>query len=158
MQKAPYQLLLGYSFRLLTRRNYTEAEILDKLIKRGKKVKFENYEVLARKAVERLKEIGFINDKKYFADYFEYRLAAKPVGAFGFMREMAKRKIPFAKSKQEWENRRIDEKQLAQAFLEKCRRKYEKLEPRKQKQKIVSLLAGRGFSPETVWGILDGAR
>ena len=60
----PYQILLQYSFRLLGRKSYTEAEIADKLSQRIKRRKLAEGLPAAEKVITRLRELGYIDDKK----------------------------------------------------------------------------------------------
>lgn len=150
-----YQALLQYSFRLLGRKSYTETEIADKLSHLVKRRKLIGAEGAAEKVISRLRELGYIDDKKILENYFEYRLQSRPQGKFAFLHEMHRRGIPFEQARGEWEKRGVEEKPLARALVEKRSRLFAKMPLVLRKKKIASLLAGRGFSPETVWGILD---
>lgn len=157
MEKEIYQTLLNYAFRLLGRKNYTEAEILKKFTLRGKKLKLIGVDAAVKKVIERLRELKYLDDARILGDYFEYRLKTRPVGKFVFLHEMHRRGIPFERAKQEWEKREVDEEPLARGLLETRGRQWnkEKMPLVLRKKKIVSLLSGRGFAPDTIWGILD---
>ncbi len=155
MQKTTYQKLLDYSFRLLSRKNYTEAEVLERLLRRGKKFALENVKSAAKQVISRLCELGYVNDAKILENYFEYRLAARPQGKFAFIHEMRRRGIPFERARAEWEKRGVQEGELAVGLLERKKRLFAKLPTAARKKKIAQLLASRGFSPETVFGMLD---
>lgn len=155
MEKDIGHILFVYALRLLSRRDYIESEISYKIIQRAKKLKVKDEEEVTAGVVERLKNIGYINDDKFFQNYFEYSLRARPVGKFGFMRNMAKRKVSFGAARNEWEKREINEEELALEFLEKCKRKLDALPATGRKKKIAYLLSSRGFSPEVIWGILE---
>ncbi len=157
MEKETYQVLLNYAFRLLGRKNYTEAEILKKFLQRGKKLKLTGVDGAVKKILERLRELKYLDDARILSDYFEYRLKSRPVGKFAFLHEMHRRGIPFVRAKQEWEKREIDEEPLARGLLQTKGRLWEKekMPVVLRKKKIVSLLSGRGFAPDTIWGILD---
>lgn len=151
----PYKILLNYSFRLLSGKSYTESEISTKLKKRSEKVKLEDVPNLVAKVITRLKELNYLNDDQILSDYFEYRLRARPHGKFSFLHAMHRRGIGFETARAAWEKRGVEEAPLAIALLEQKKRKLEKLPDVLRKKKIAQLLASRGFSPETVWGILD---
>lgn len=156
MEKDPYQLLMAYAFRLLSKKTYTEGEILKKFSSKGKRLKLSEDESApaGKKVLERLKELNYVNDEKFIDDYFEYRLNNKPQGKFGFVNEMKKRRISFEIARQQWEKRNIDEKSLAMRLVSKKLRILHKLPPPKKKKKIMAALASRGFSPDIVWEIL----
>lgn len=157
VHKDPYQTLLNYSFWLLGRKAYTEAEISERLKRRTAKLKISEPENLIKKVIERLKELRYLNDEKILEDYFEYRLKTRPQGKFLFLHEMHRRGIPFEKAREEWEKRDIEEKPLALELVKKRERQLKGLPQVLRKKRIASLLASRGFSPETVWGILEKA-
>lgn len=153
-----YQVLLNYSFRLLTRKNYSEAEMRTRLDRKGKKVLLSDLESAIPKVIARLKEFNYINDDKILENYFEFRLSSRPQGKYFFMNEMRRRGIPLDKATFEWEKRGINEVDLAQKLLSVKGKKYSGFDPFTRKKKIATFLAGRGFSPETVWNVLDKLR
>jgi regulatory protein len=118
-------------------------------------LKIPDAEKTIQKVLERLKELRYLDDGKILEDYFEYRLKTRPQGKFLFLREMHRRGIPFEKAREEWEKRDIEEKPLALELVKKRERQLKGLPPVLRKKRIASLLASRGFSPETVWGILE---
>lgn len=148
-----YKFLLNYSFWLLGRKSYTEKEISDRLKRRAIKIKLPQCESVIKKVIKRLRELNYVDDDKILENYFEYRLKVRPVGRFRFLQEMYKRGIPFERARSEWEKREIDEEQLALDLIQAKKRQFKGLSAILRKKKIVSLLAGRGFSSETVWGV-----
>lgn len=150
-----YQSFLNYAFWLLGRKAYTEAEIHQRLKRRAAKLKIADAEKIIKKVLERLKELRYVDDEKVLENYFEYRLKTRPQGKFLFLREMRRRGISFEKAKEEWDKREIEEGPLARELIAKRERQLKGLPRILRKKRIASLLAGRGFSPETVWGILE---
>jgi len=59
---------VAYAIRLLKSRDYTETEIRAKLDSR----KYGGDIII--KTVDKLKELGFINDRRYLENYIEFRL------------------------------------------------------------------------------------
>lgn len=155
MNDVSYQALLNYAFRLLATRNYTESEMLSRLDRRASKLHLKGKASATKQVVKRLRELQYLDDQKILADYFEYRLKSRPVGKFGFLHQMHRRGFSFERAKLEWEKRGVDEGMLAEALLEKKRKELDKLPEVLRKKKIMSLLARRGFSPDTTWRILD---
>lgn len=159
MEKDSYKTLLNYSFNLLGRKNYSEAEISKKFIQRGKKLKLSDLDTAIKKVIKRLRELKYLDDDRILNDYFEYRLKNRPVGKFLFLHEMHRRGIPFEQAKKEWEKRDIEEEPLALQLLENKNRQWKKenMPPVLRKKKIIQLLTSRGFSPDTIWGFVDQA-
>lgn len=153
MEMDSYNALLNYSFRLLTRRNYLETELKEKLNRRTKKLNF-NKEIVPR-VIARLKELKYINDEKYFEDYFNYKLQNNPKGKFAFVSEMMRKRVNIANAKQEWDKRQIDEESLAMQLIGKRKFASASIDPLKRKKKIANALSAKGFSPEIIWKILE---
>lgn len=157
MKQDSYQALLNYSFRLLGRKNYSEAEISRKFMQRGKKLKLSRLDAAVKKVIKRLRELKYLDDDRILNDYFEYRLKNRPVGKFLFLHEMHRRGIPFEQAKQEWEKRGIDEEPLALQLLESRKGQWgkEKIPAVLRKKKIIQLLTSRGFSPDIIWSLVS---
>lgn len=153
-----YQVLLNYSFNLLTRKNYSEKEMRMRLARKGKKVNLCDIESAIQRVIDRLKEFNYINDDKILENFFEFRLNARPQGKYFFLNEMRRRGIPVKKAENEWGKRRVNEIDLAKKLLASKRKKYADFDVFTRKKKIATFLAGRGFSPETVWNVLDKIR
>lgn len=149
-----YQKLLDYSFWLLGRKAYTEAELRKRLLRRAAKLKLPDAETCTKKVVARLKELKYLDDSKILENYFEYRLKSRPQGKFLYLHQMRRRGIPFDAAKLEWERRKIDEETLAREVLEKKRSAWAGLPAVLQKKKAAQFLASRGFAAETVWSII----
>ncbi|MFC1643687.1 regulatory protein RecX [Chlamydiota bacterium] len=73
MNKNQSQDSLSYALRILSVKDYTEREILKKLMA---KVSSES----AQKTVEQLKKLGYIDDESYCRKWLEYRCERNPVG------------------------------------------------------------------------------
>lgn len=152
-----YRTFLNYSFWLLGRKAYTKAEIVARLNRRAKKIKLDNATGIIEKVVKRLEELAFIDDGKILENYFAYHLPVRPEGKFKFIGNMRKRGIPKDSALQAWESRQIDEKSLAREFLEQRKKRFagKNLSRLELKKKLAMALAGRGFSAETVWGVVS---
>lgn len=156
MEKDHYRNLLDYALRLLGGKSYTEQEMREKLVRRSEKIGLSGADGFVAKAMSRLSELGLINDAKILENYFEYRLATRPVGKFLFIHEMHRRGIPIKEATAEWEKRGVSERELAKNFLAKKHSKVADLPSFLRRKKTAQLLASRGFSPETVWHVVDG--
>lgn len=127
----------------------------EKLERFASRKKLSASEKVFTKVLERLKELGYIDDAKILENYFEFRLKHRPVGKYLFQHTMYRHGIPLSLARQEWEKRKIDEEPLAFSILKLRSREFEGLPKVLRKQKMARLLAGKGFSPETVWGVLE---
>lgn len=151
MQKDPYQTLLNYSFWLLGRKAYAEAELRKRLERRSKKLKLPDSEKIIKKVIERLQELQYVDDAKILENYFEYRLKNRPCGKFLFLHEMHRKGISLDTAKAAWEKSGVDEEALAHDLLERKKKKLDALPEVLRKKKIMQLLASRGFSPEIIY-------
>ncbi len=159
MRSAPkprnsYEALLQYSFRILSRKSYTRREIETKLTKRGEKYNLPAFQDAAKKVMERLTELNYLNDGAIITNHLEYRVKVRPQGRYGFLFEMRKRGIDSKAAAREWDKKAIDERALARELIAKKSVQLKELEPRKRAQRISSLLASRGFAPDVIWGIV----
>lgn len=118
----------------------TVREMEDKL----DSLNYGEYEVYA--AVERLKELGYLNDEKYAADFVETRLATKPVSKRKLYSQLYAHRVP--KDIIEGALEEITEeveKANALAVAKKFARQFEGFEPDEQRQRVVRRLMARGF-------------
>lgn len=156
MEKDHHRNFLDYALRLLGGKSYTEGEMREKLLRRSEKIGLSDEDNVVSKVMSRLSELGLINDAKILENYFEYRLATRPVGKFLFIHEMHRRGIPIKEATSEWDKRGVSERELAKNFLTKKQSKIAGLPSFLRRKKTAQLLACRGFSPETVWHVVDG--
>lgn len=122
-------------------------------------MKLSDLDTAIKKVIKRLRELKYLDDGRILSDYFEYRLKSRPVGKFLFLHEMYRRGIPFEQARREWEKREVDEEPLALQLLENKNRQWKKenMPPVLRKKKVIQLLTSRGFSPDTIWGLVDKA-
>ena len=97
-------------------------------------------------AIERLKELGYLNDEKYAADFVETRLATKPVsrrklreqlGAHFVPRDIIDGVLAGVTPEQEAEN--------ALRVAQKYARQYAALEEDERRLRVARRVVGRGF-------------
>ena len=149
---------LDAAFQFLTTKARTVREMEEHL----DSMNYGEYEVY--QAVERLKELGYLNDEKYAADFVETRLAAKPVSRRKLREQLYAHKLP---------GELIDaalaqvtdtvEAAGALAVAEKFARQFAALPPEERRVRTMRRLVGRGFSYdaarvalETVFGDAEG--
>lgn len=105
---------------------------------------YGEYEVY--QAVERLKELGYLDDLKYAEDFITSRLATKPVSRRKLKEQLYTHKLPvdcideaIAAVTDEVERNN------AAAVAEKFYRQFEGLEERDRKQRVMRRLLSRGY-------------
>lgn len=150
-----YAKLLDYSLYLLGLKQYSEKQLAKKIEQRGEKLKLTNIADAKVKVVERLKELGYLNDSKIAADYIAYTLPSKPEGKRAFYFRMLKKGINKTIIMRAWENKTMTEEELALDVARKALQKFNKLAPNTRKRRLANLLARRGFSSSVAWGILS---
>lgn len=159
MHSDSYQRLLNYALWLLGRKSYTQRELEDRLKRFIQRKKIEAGEMSSKKVMERLSDLGYVNDKKIVSDYLQYRLADRPVGKFLFIYEMKRRGISFNEADAAWgawvAEQNINEKQLASEALQQQKKRFTKDLPQARRKKLAGFLARRGFSPDVIWSLLQ---
>jgi regulatory protein len=81
--------VMAAALKILAARPCSEADLRDRLIsRRGKDPK------LVDECINRLKELGYVNDDLFANSYARYRVSVKPLGRAKLARELAVRKVP----------------------------------------------------------------
>ena len=150
-EKSPMDYALGY----LGYRQRTEREVADYLDKKD----FGEADVDT--AVERLKELGLLNDAGFAEDFVRTRLAAKPISRAHLREQLYQHHIA---------NEYIDaalalisdetEQKNADAVMEKYFRQLSGLDDADRRNRCGARLASRGFSFDTIrtaWAHVSGA-
>lgn len=131
---------VSFALRLLSRKDRTEAELKERLIKKG----FPEEEI--KDALNYLKERGFIDDKRFIKDVekiAEDRFLGKKGVEYYLLRKGLKKELLE-------EIKDIDEYNIAMRLLKKKSFLYEKESTEKKKAKVAGLLLRRGFSWDTI--------
>jgi len=128
--------------RSLTRRNHSRWELKTKLIQKG----FSSEEI--KTALNRLTELGYLNDQNYAYDYCRHRLKQSPRGQKLLSSELMKRGLPRVLIEQVLEDiyQEFPEDGLVAGLVEKWRRsKYNEL-TESEVMKFAQSLARKGFN------------
>ncbi len=97
--------------------------------------------------VERLKELGLLDDRRYAQRYVETRLATKPVSQRHLYEQMKGHGIPEEDIREAMELTDDDaERENALAVARKFARQFAELEPEKRRMRVLSRLQARGYS------------
>ncbi len=146
------------ALKFLTAKPRTVREMEDHL----DSLNYGEYEVY--QVVERLRELNYLNDEKYAADFVSTRLASKPLSRRKLQEQLYTHKLPkecieAALSGITAETEAANALQVAEKFA----RQFEKLPAEEQKNRTMRRLVGRGFAYdasraalETVFGSAEG--
>jgi len=139
-----------YACNALGRRAYSRGEMADRITRRGHSTS------VAASVVEALSERGFLDDLQYARAVVRSELARKPAGPRLLRSKLMKKKLPDTLIQQVLGELSADDDHDpvadARRLVESKRRlsSFQKLEPRKQKQRLWALLARRGFDVDTI--------
>jgi regulatory protein len=131
-----------YLLNILSKKNYTEKELYNKLYQR----KLDK--PAAKKLIEHIKKMGFLNDDKYMKDYFEYLVDSKK---YSKMEILFKMKMKFnddekIRNIEEW-LKDYDERDIINELLKK---KFMNSDEKKR----VSFFARKGFKYDDISCVL----
>ena len=108
-------------------------------------------EVEVYECVERLKELGYLDDARYAADFIESRLRTKPVSRRKLREQLYSHKLP-----EDVINEALAavsdeiEQENAAKIAEKYWRQFENLENYDRKVRVMRRLMGRGYDFEAI--------
>lgn len=147
--------LLGYSFWLLSRRDYGEAELTKKFRQKVKSfgISLEEGESKITEVLKRLKELNYLDDEKFVRRFLATRVEGSPRGKYLLKFELKKKGIPEELFEKAWEEGGYSEEILAERLLEQKKRQFARFSGDKRKKKIFSLLASRGFSGDIIYNL-----
>lgn len=149
--------LLKYSFWLLSRRDYGEIELTKKLQQKVKLlgISSEEREEKIREILRRLKELNYLDDKKFTKQFLETRTELNPRGKYLLKFELKKKGIAEELFEKVWEEGGYSEEVLAEHLLEQKKRQFFRLSGDQRKKKIFSLLSSRGFPLDLIYHKLN---
>lgn len=143
-----FQKLLDKALRFLSYRPRSEKEILDFLVRK------QAGEETSKMVMVRLKDLEMVDDKAFSDWWVEQRKTFRPKGERGLKTELIKKGVNKELIKKATDGT-INEELLARESLKRKMETFKKFPPEKYRQKIVSFLAYRGFSWDTIKKILD---
>lgn len=149
-----YEKLLNYAFYILAKKRYTSAELVKKCRQYMKRRDMHD-EAALEKVLDRLIELKYLDDDQYAKDYIAERVRFKPKGEYALVRELKLKGIPNELSKKILEESPIDEFEMAMQALSKKEKIWDKFPAPKKKEKAYRFLSARGFSPNTIYKIVD---
>jgi regulatory protein len=152
MDNELYEKLLNSSFRFLSIRPRSRKELQDYL---AKKTKSESLATID-KVIERLTQLGYVDDLKFSEWLVDQRQSHKPKGKRFIEHELQTKGI--AKDiilLVTQPNAEKPQKDLALTAVSKKLHLWDKLTDMEKKQKIFAYLARQGFEMETIRTVID---
>lgn len=147
MNNPYYEKLVHAALRFVSFRPRSEKEFTDFLTKKLKNWKVSG-SILIAGVVERMRELGYVDDKKFASWWVEQRSLYRPKGKRAIFFELKKKGVE--------EEIQFDEFEIARKAISKKIDIWAKLAGFEQKKKVYTFLAQRGFSSDTIERIIDG--
>ncbi|MEO0087172.1 MAG: regulatory protein RecX [candidate division WOR-3 bacterium] len=152
--------LQDYSLRLLSRRDYSENEFKEKLLKRGYPAN------VVEQVINNLKELDYLSDKNFIKNYVAHSLSFRKRGKVAIKQELLRKGV---------EEKAIDEyllevseevpaRELVEKYLPKIKKQLEKKKEKNKitgnpknylKSRLKELLLRRGFTNRTIEKVLE---
>jgi regulatory protein len=108
--------------------------------------------------VERLKELGLLDDRRYAQRFVETRLSSKPVSRRHLYEQLKGHDLPEEYIREAMELADGDtERENALAVARKFARQFRDLEPEKRRMRVLNRLQARGFSYDVARSALEAA-
>ncbi len=140
------------------------SEFPDQLLERARRTQSDPATRLADKSfapetiagvLERLVSVGLVDDTEYARAFLAGRWGRKPAGWRRLQQELrgkgvSDESVTAARNIIEAREGAIDEVAVAGKVVAQARRRYAKLDPRKQQQRLYALLVRRGYSGEVI--------
>lgn len=142
--KAEFQKTLGKLLNFATRRPRSEKEIREWFYRKKTPEKFH------KKLFTKLKYFDFIGDEKFAKWWVDQRISFRPKSKRVLVQELKIKGISSDVINAIFEETQIDEAKIAKELLGKKAYRWEKLEPKLQKQKATEYLSRNGFSWDVI--------
>lgn len=168
LEENKYQNLLNASLRLVSFRPRSEKEIREFLLKKIQKLQIspQEYQKILARVLSRLRELGYADDKKFIQWWIEQRALYRPKGRRALLWELRQKGIDESLAHEVLEESRqylsdslkddaLWEKEEAVKAIRLRLERWKHLPPIVQKRKMYSFLERRGFSPETIYHVID---
>ncbi len=139
-----YQILLNAAFRFLSFRPRSSKEVKEFLQKKTKTASVVDC------VMDRLVELGYIDDNKFAAWWIESRQKTKPKGMRLIKFELKQKGVDTEAVVE------MPEDEVARRAIQKKLEIWKKLPKLEEKKKLYDFLARRGFSYNTITRVIDG--
>lgn len=157
MELSEYEKLLGAGYRYVSFRPRSEKEITDFLQK-----KLHTWHTTAptvfAKVIDRLRELGYMDDRKFIAWWVEQRNVHRPKGKRVIIQELQQKGIHKSVIEEVLTESPdgSDQTELAKQAVSKKLDLWQKLPKLDKKRKIYDYLTRRGFSFDTIRDVIRG--
>jgi len=161
MEDYTYSKLVEYALKLISKKRYTEKEIVDRLERRIKKVekwkdiKIECKEDIVKKVINRLKQLKYVDDSCFARDYVSDRVRFRPRGKLLIRRELKYKGVSEEIADKALEDIEINEFDMAKELINKVAGRWKKYSHFKQREKAYQYLYSKGFMRDTIYKILE---
>lgn len=149
-----YDKLLQYGLRLFTKKRYTTCEMQKKLTTYAKKREAIDDEFVEG-VMERLEELGYLDDKQFVEDYVSHCARVRPRGRILIERELKFKGLPKDLIEGELEKVDIDERGMAFEILERRVKRWSKYTAYEQKNKAYQFLYSKGFDRDAIYKAIE---
>jgi len=148
-----YEKLITYALKIISKKRYTVSEIDKKLRKMIVKyeLEVEDENEIVERVIVRLRELNYLNDEKYVADFISDRVTFRPRGKYLIKNELRKKGIPKEILELTFQKTNIDEESMILELLRKRMPKWTDLPVFKQKIKAYQYLSSRGFEKDNIY-------
>lgn len=158
-QSDVYEKLIAASIRFVSYRPRSAKEITD-FVTRKLKNSHTTAPLVIQKVLERLTELGYIDDHAFGIWWVGQRTGRKPKGAKAIRLELLRKGIApevISESIAKVMKEERSEPELAKAAAEKKVGVWRKLPLPERKHKLIQYLMRRGFTSEVIRGVVDEA-
>ena len=107
--------------------------------------------------LSRLQELGLLNDDAFIRRTVEEAAQFRFQGPLKVASRLYKRGIPMKQTQEIWRASGISERELAEEALKRVAKRFTKLPKNKLYQRRAQFLASRGFSPDTIYSVLENS-
>ncbi len=147
MEQTPYEKTLARAFRLLAARPRSEAVLRERLLEKA----WAETAVVDR-VINRLKELGYLNDEQFAASYAASKLTAKPLGRTRLRRDLHRKKISSQAAEQALDEVYAEhsEEELIDTAIAKRIRLKGRPQTREETKKLFDYLLRLGFGYDLV--------
>jgi regulatory protein len=150
MDASLYESLMRAAYRFVSYRPRSEQEIKNFLQKKLKKWKVAG-QISVTKTVERMRDLGYVDDRKFVSWWVEQRNEFRPKGRRALVSELLQKGI----KRDLIEGIPLDELTGAQKAIRRKLVLWAQKPLIEQKKKVYTFLIQRGFSSETIAKIID---
>lgn len=149
-----YDKLLQYGLRLFTKKRYTICEMRKKLTAYAAKME-EIDEKEVEGVMERLEELGYLDDEQFVKDYVSHCVRVRPRGRVLMARELKFKGLSKELIEKGLDEVEFDESEMAFDVLERRIKRWSKFSEYEQKAKAYQFLYSKGFNRDAIYKAIE---